>query len=296
MKVLVTGATGTLGRHLMKIFSDCEVYGWGWSRASGKINKIDLSNDAQIKEQLAIIKPSIILHTAAITKPEVCRNESERARTVNVSATRTLAAWAKENDSFLLYISTDNIFDGKNPPYKPNSKPNPPNHYGRIKLEGEQELWSTGHNGGVLRVPLLYGPVEDPKDSIVTQLVEKIKKQEPFDLDNWAIRYPTFVGDVGYVIKQICLRRTKHCGFSGTWHWTGKEKFTEYEMGKVITSILGIPDTHLRPVNDPQTGEDSRPLNPQLLASALEHMGFGRQSPFRETLQTIIARMGIPSS
>lgn len=291
MKILITGATGLLGRHLMKVLSDSEVYGWGFSRAAGRISKVDITNTEEILSELARIKPSIIIHCAAIRSPDLASADPERTDSINVKSTETLAKWAKENDSFLLYISTDYIFDGTNPPYKPNSKPNPLNFYGRSKLEGEKALWSTGHNGGVLRIPILYGMVEELKETVITELIEKVKSQEPVKLDNWAVRYPTFVGDAGYVIKQICMRRTKHCGFSGTWHWSGKEKFTKYEMALVIASILKLPTDHLIPVNEPPSTGEPRPQNPHLMSTALEHMGFGRHSPFKDTIETLVHRL-----
>ncbi|XP_028427068.1 methionine adenosyltransferase 2 subunit beta-like [Perca flavescens] len=41
--------------------------------------------------------------------------------------------------AFLLYISTDYVFDGRNPPYGEDYSPNPLNVYGRSKVEGERE-------------------------------------------------------------------------------------------------------------------------------------------------------------
>lgn len=46
---------------------------------------------------------------------------------------------AKRN-VFLLYVSTDYVFDGKQPPFSEQSAPNPLNEYGRLKRAGEQAV------------------------------------------------------------------------------------------------------------------------------------------------------------
>lgn len=40
-------------------------------------------------------------------------------------------------NAWLVYISTDYVFDGTAPPYKEDAVPNPLNKYGKSKLEGE---------------------------------------------------------------------------------------------------------------------------------------------------------------
>ena len=60
----------------------------------------------------------------------------------------------------VLYLGLiiDYVFDGKAPPYMPNSVTNPLQEYGRTKRDGELEILKAGENGAsavVLRVPVL---------------------------------------------------------------------------------------------------------------------------------------------
>ena len=43
----------------------------------------------------------------------------------------------------MIYISTDYVFDGKNPPYDESDDPNPLNFYGKSKLDGERVALET---------------------------------------------------------------------------------------------------------------------------------------------------------
>ena len=92
---------------------------------------------------------------------------------MNVGVTKALVEAINElnsdretPDHFMVYISTDYVFDGTSPPYKPLDEPNPLNEYGKSKLEGEQVMHHS--EGAILRVPILYGDVEYLKESAVT--------------------------------------------------------------------------------------------------------------------------------
>ena len=51
-----------------------------------------------------------------------------------------MARVAEKNGSFIIYISTDSVFDGKQGNYNENDITNPINYYAQTKLEGEQVL------------------------------------------------------------------------------------------------------------------------------------------------------------
>ena len=95
---------------------------------------------------------------------------------LNVGVTKTLASAlinelnsdAGAPEHFMLYISTDYVFDGSSPPYKPHDEANPLNKYGKSKLAGEEVLKVYNSDVGMVRVPILYGKVESLKESAVT--------------------------------------------------------------------------------------------------------------------------------
>jgi S-adenosylmethionine synthetase len=118
----------------------------------------------------------------------------------------------------LIYISTDYVFSGKRgeAPYKPDSSPNPPNTYGQTKLDGERAVLEVAAKSGsknkvvVLRVPVLYGSCDEPKESAVNVLMsqlwaaQKIEDgQTKIQVDDYALRFPTNTQDVGRVCRDI---------------------------------------------------------------------------------------------
>lgn len=147
--------------------------------------------------------------------------------------------------AFFLYISTDYVFDGRNPPYGEDDSPNPLNVYGRSKLEGEREtlrhcpgtclsifclstslsltclsclhvclsrlsvcLFASHLSGAVvLRVPVLFGEVESVSESAVTSLWLKVQEgTESCTLDHCQQRFPTDTRDVAAVCRKLSER------------------------------------------------------------------------------------------
>ena len=162
----------------MKQFSSSDkwdVLGLAHSRATEVLKKVDLLDFDETKRVVKNFKPHILIHAAAERRPDVVENDEETCMKLNVGVTKTLASAISELNSdagapehFMLYISTDYVFDGSSPPYKPHDEANPLNKYGKSKLAGEQVMQAYNSDGGILRVPILYGKVESLKESAVT--------------------------------------------------------------------------------------------------------------------------------
>lgn len=168
-KVLVTGASGLLGRELMRRFRQekWQNLGLAFSRTREDLLRVDLRDRAEVEKVLVDFRPTVVVHAAAERRPDEVERNPEAALALNVTATETLAELCSKHGIFLIYMSSDYVFDGRNPPYFPNSPTNPPNTYGQNKKDGETAVLK--HAGTVvLRVPMLYGPVEQLGETSVT--------------------------------------------------------------------------------------------------------------------------------
>jgi len=93
----------------------------------------------------------------------VSERDPEGTQRLNVDATSVIAHWAAQHDAFIIYLSTDYVFDGTCAPYRPDDTPHPLNTYGMSKLAGEGSVLTAGGPAAILRVPILYGQVETLK-------------------------------------------------------------------------------------------------------------------------------------
>ncbi len=288
MKVLITGATGLLGRELFKEFSldgRFDITGLGFSRAEPPIQKLDLLNASEVKEFVEKAQPDVIIHSAAERKPDISEKDPEATEALNVKATRTLLEAAQSVGAYIFYFSTDYVFDGTQPPYSIDAEPNPLNFYGKSKLEGEKVVLEDSQSI-VLRVPVLYGPVETTDESPVSVIAENVKQRNSVKMDHWATRFPTFTPDVASVTRQLIIKRTEDPSLSGIFHWSGNEPMTKYDMAVAFAKHWDLPEDELIANSECPPGAP-RPKNAQLDCSRLKDLGVGEQTDFSEVLKRL---------
>ena len=140
-KLLVTGSSGMLGRDIVRYFTylkDYEIFGVDLINSDLISDKnqflCDLTDLKKIKYIINKIKPSIVIHCAAIVNLKKCEENKKLAYDLHCNVTSYLAGL----NSKLIYISTDSVFDGKKGNYFETDKVNPINYYAQSKLEGEK--------------------------------------------------------------------------------------------------------------------------------------------------------------
>jgi S-adenosylmethionine synthetase len=184
--VLITGASGLLGRSIYSLFSadpQYKVIGLAFSRCSGNLVKVDLTDSDQLSSIFSTHKPDVVIHAAAERRPDVCSNSQDEATKLNVTVTSNIASLANEYKSKLICLSTDYVFDGTSPPYEVDSTPNPLNFYGVSKREGEIAAMAAYPSSSILRVPILYGKTEWNAESAVNVLIDIVKGEKIVKID-----------------------------------------------------------------------------------------------------------------
>ena len=251
--------------------------------------KLDITDAAAVDTLFATKKPDFVIHAAAERRPDIVDKNPALARALNVAATETIAAACAKHKAFMLYISTDYVFDGSNPPYSPDSPTNPLNEYGKLKLEGEGRVASTLAAGkaAILRIPLLYGPVENLGECSVTELARLLQKREPCAVENWAQRYPLHVDDVAAAIIAIIDGAAGPGGLSAALSRTGAlppssppvfllsgpVAYTKYQMVLAMAKVLGLDASFATPDASPPKGAP-RPKDCRMDTSLIENLGY----------------------
>lgn len=292
-KLLITGASGLLGRDCLSTFSndpEWTTLGLAYSRAGSNLRKIDLTDAKQVNDVIKEFKPTVILHAAAERRPDVVEEQEEKTRNINVDATKHLCDLANEIGAYILFISTDYVFDGTKAPYKPTDKPNPLNKYGLSKAEGERVVMESNPRNIVFRVPVLYGAVERLDESAVTVLFSKVKDpSKQAEMNHYERRYPTSCSDLADAIKILIESRVENPELTGYFHWSGTQMMTKYDMALAMAQLFDIPTSHIVADTKPATGAP-RPFDCQLDCSRMESLGATKRTPFNVGIRAALEK------
>jgi len=152
--IVLTGANGQLGLTLQKTLAQhSNIQLHALTR-----EQLDIADEAAVNACLDQIKPDVIINAAAYTAVDAAETDDLTARAANAAGPKNLARWAQRNNAYLLQISTDFVFSGRNHrPYTPDDQTDPLSIYGRTKLEGELHArYLAPANSLVLRTSWVY--------------------------------------------------------------------------------------------------------------------------------------------
>jgi len=242
------------------------------------LKKLDLTDTNATEALFKDFHPSVIIHCAAERRPDVAQNRPNYVENLNAGVPHLLAELARQFDAFLLYISTDYVFNGTHPPYEITDTPSPLNVYGRSKLDGEKAILAIGGHLVILRVPVLYGDVEYNGESAVNVLLDAVKNSSKrTEMDHYANRYPTNVSDVARLCRDIVTYYLEHKDekLPQILHFSAQERLTKYDISVLLAELLALPTDHLIPVLlPPASSSADRPKDAHLSIKALQALGF----------------------
>jgi dTDP-4-dehydrorhamnose reductase/beta-phosphoglucomutase-like phosphatase (HAD superfamily) len=249
MKVLVLGGSGILGREMLKVIPGS--IGTYHSRPfkNGIPYNIEIFKD---------LVPDVCINCVVERTVDVCENNWNQTKSLNINLVDEISRECQNYGIHLVHISTDYVFDGRSPPYFPESIPNPLQNYGISKLISELRVKHVSKHT-IVRVPVLYS-VAALNESAVTLIGKKVIEQTKLATEDCDFpRRPVFIPDLCLFLRDIIQNRT-----FGTLHfWNPESPKTKYEIGKMIADYLHISYNHVRPTAS--KADASRPYDTQLL-------------------------------
>jgi dTDP-4-dehydrorhamnose reductase len=258
MTILVCGASGILGKELVNLLDTKNVSYIG-TYNNNKIKnciKIDFFNLNEIEETMKNNNITICINCIVERQVDICESDWSQIKKTNIDITNNLSKICNILNIYLIHISTDYVFDGKNSPYFPTHEPNPLQNYGISKLISEYKIKANCKKYAIIRVPVLYtNNLRNLEDSAVTLIGKKILNRiETFKEDNFSLRRPTYILDFCLFIYDF-IKQQK----IGIYHFCNPiDKVTKYEIASMIGNILN-KNINILPIDEEPKDSIERP-------------------------------------
>ena len=250
MKVFITGANGFLGQHLSIYMHNNKYEVYAVSRGENKIPdakisyfNLELTNKELVIAMITTIRPDVIIHTAAMSKPDECHLNRETCLLNNVTVTEYLLEDAKQVSARFIYISTDFVF-GEGGPHSELSVPDPLNFYGESKLMAENLVKNSGLHQNIVRPVFIYGALwEGLRPSFIHWVKKKLESKQSIKVVIDQHRTPTFVLDICKGIDLLIQNNTHE-----SFHFAGSEMISPYDMAITVARIAKLDRSLIEPV------------------------------------------------
>lgn len=262
--ILVTGKNGQLGQSLAKVVDATVIPSSVEKSPAYRLNftfvdrkELDLANPQSIRDYFKAKQFDAIVNCGAYTAVDKSESEPELADQINHLAVKQLAEIAKQQNSVLIHISTDYVFDGTNhKPYLETDKTNPINIYGLTKLKGELAMQAINPKGAVIRTSWVYSEFGN---NFVKTMLRLGKERDNLNVIFDQVGSPTYATDLANAIlvmlkKCFTLSETEsttptpmgsgkgegECSTVQTYHYSNEGVCSWYDFAKAIFDIANI--------------------------------------------------------
>ncbi len=247
MRVLITGGSSLLGKYLILTSPDNYDISATWYTNYIGLNMVlmSLNNLRQINYVFSKIKPDLVIHCAGNGDVDFAERNYSDAHKVNVTGTENILGAAKKYKAKFIYISSNAVFSGNNPPYDSDSSCNPVNIYGKLKRMAERLVMDYEYDWMVIRPFMLYGiPWPNARRNWLVIILDKLIKGQSIKLVNDIVWQPTHAIDCASVIWHFS--RVASPGFHNI---AAPEVVTLYEFGLKIARVFDLDSSFIEGVS-----------------------------------------------
>jgi dTDP-4-dehydrorhamnose reductase len=227
--ILITGASGTLGRAFARL---CRKRNLAFRLLSRQ--DMDITDADSVERALARHQPWAVINTAGYVRVDEAENDVERCMRENAIGPAVLAAACARHGIHLTTFSSDLVFDGRrDAPYVESSVVSPLNVYGRSKAEAEQRVLDKHPGALVVRTSAFFGPWD--RHNFVTLALQALERGDAFAAASDMTVSPTYVPDLVHACLDLAID-----GEAGIWHLSNAGGVTWAELASMAARAAGV--------------------------------------------------------
>lgn len=234
-KVLITGGAGLVGARVINVLKKNFI----WLAPNSK--ELDITNPINVNSYLTTHDFDLVLHLAAFTNVDLAETQKKLCYNINVNGTQLLYNAAVEKNVPFIFISTDFVFDGKDPEYNETKKPKPVSYYGYTKLLAENIIKK---DATIVRISYPYGIVASNKLDFVQTIANLLKAGKQIQAVHDSLITPTYLDDIALYLEYFITNKK-----TGIYHVSGQEALSPYQAFLKLATVFGLNQKLIKPIS-----------------------------------------------
>ncbi len=295
MKILITGSNGLLGQKLVSYCQKWAIQFFATSKGENRnpdcpdacYYELDITNRDQVLELVEKLRPTHIIHTAAMTHVDQCELDPEQCQLVNVTATDYLIEAANNVKAHFQFVSTDFIFDGTKGDYQEEDVAHPLSVYGQSKADAEKLVKEKCKYGwSIIRTIIVYGLGHQlSRSNVIVWAKGALEKGESMNIIDDQFRAPTYADD----LAAGCMGVIEHHE-EGVFHISGPETMSIYRIVERIAEHYGYAMDNVKVISSETLNQPAKrpPKTGFDLSKAKTRIGY-RPHTLEETLDLMFS-------
>jgi dTDP-4-dehydrorhamnose reductase len=226
--VLVTGATGTLGRAIARACTQrglpCKLL---------RRQDMDITNPVSVRAALDRWQPWALINAAGFVRVDDAESDP-RQWGENAIGPMLLAQACERQGVRLMTFSSDLVFDGATDrPYLESDTARPLCAYGRAKHDAEQQVLATASGALVIRSAAFFGPWD--AHNFVMLCLQALRRGKRWIAASDQVVSPTYVPDLAHAALDLLVDREE-----GLWHLANHGAVSWAELARTAAAAAGL--------------------------------------------------------
>ncbi|MFA6017395.1 MAG: SDR family oxidoreductase [Patescibacteria group bacterium] len=229
IKIALTGADGLVGSRIIELLKN------DFEFIPLPQNSMDITDKGQVDNALKNLDFDIFFHLAAYTNVPGAETAKDLAFKINVEGTKNVFEVVAQKQKKFVYISTDFVFDGTNPPYNEDSSPNPQGVYAQSKYDGEKIVKDQAM---IVRIAYPYRANFELKKDFFRTFKSYLENNKPLLMITNSLMTPTFIDDIANGLKYLFNNYKPEI-----YHLVGGQSISPYDAAIKVAEIFNLDKT-----------------------------------------------------
>ncbi len=285
--IIVSGKNGQLGNALHFLTAADSVNEYVFLDR----NELDLSQPSSIEKVFEQYKPSWFINCAAYTAVDKAETDQENAYAINAEAVGAIARLCKVNDTKLVHVSTDYVFNGNGTsPYRVDEKTEPINYYGYTKWLGENLALNNNPASVIIRTSWVYS---DHGHNFVKTMLRLMKDRPELKVVSDQVGCPTYAYDLAAAIIKVIESTESGNEHYGIYHFSNGGAISWHEFASAIRDEAGL-NCSVEPIPTSDYPTPAKRPNYSVMDTQKIQDDFGIQiKPWKDSLKDCLGKLTI---